>query len=383
MKLFHRIEALVVVVALVLCAAGCKSTKKQTPSPYTGLMSGRGNVPPAYANVAPIPRNSNALPSAPASFNEIGGDNAFVVPGPSEATPAEADAPIVEDNALIGGEVAVAAEPAAEPAAPASTGMRKLPPVPETPAVAAGEVYVVKNGDSLSKIAAAYGVKTADIMALNPSITSADKIVVGQKITMPAGASAKAVTTSSKSSGKAAATAAPKKSNIAKESIPADGKYTVRSGDSLWIIARRFNLTSDEIRTWNNLSSDKLQVGQELMLKSAAVATPATAPAVAPAPVAAPVEAAPVASVDGATGDLAGAAVSAPVVDGAVTEPVVTEVSPQANAYPVAVMEGDTLDSMASFYDTTRETILKLNPQIQSDADLRPGMQVLIKANEQ
>jgi len=45
--------------------------------------------------------------------------------------------------------------------------------------------YLVKSGDSLSKIARKYGTSVSDIMAINPSIKKANLISVGQKILIP------------------------------------------------------------------------------------------------------------------------------------------------------------------------------------------------------
>ena len=40
--------------------------------------------------------------------------------------------------------------------------------------------------------------------------------------------------------------------------------YTVQAGDSLWRIATRFNISTDEIKALNNLSSNALSLGQQL-----------------------------------------------------------------------------------------------------------------------
>src|SRR5437867_3528806 len=53
--------------------------------------------------------------------------------------------------------------------------------------------------------------------------------------------------------------------------------YTVKSGDSLWKIARQQNVSVAAIKQANNLSGDSLKIGQKLHLPTAvAGATPAT-----------------------------------------------------------------------------------------------------------
>ena len=42
--------------------------------------------------------------------------------------------------------------------------------------------------------------------------------------------------------------------------------YTVQSGDTLYSIARRFNTTVDEIKRLNNLTSNTLSIGQQLLI---------------------------------------------------------------------------------------------------------------------
>ena len=46
--------------------------------------------------------------------------------------------------------------------------------------------------------------------------------------------------------------------------------YTVQNGDSLWSIAKRFNVGVDEIKSANNLTSNLISVGQKLVIPGAA-----------------------------------------------------------------------------------------------------------------
>ncbi len=96
--------------------------------------------------------------------------------------------------------------------------------------------YTVKSGDSLWSIANQFGVTVAALKDAN-SLTS-NLLSIGQVLLIPSS------------------------NNI----TPVN--YTVKSGDSLWSIANRFNTTVDAIKSLNNLTTNLLSVGQILKIPS-------------------------------------------------------------------------------------------------------------------
>lgn len=128
--------------------------------------------------------------------------------------------------------------------------------------------YKVVSGDSLYIIAKRFNVTVSAIKTLN-SLTT-ETIYLNQVLKIPAAAVSTPVPE-------------PTPTNVA-----AASSYTVASGDSLWIIANKFKITIDNIKSLNNLTSDMLYVGQVLKLPSTAVEptvqTPTPAPDPAPTP---------------------------------------------------------------------------------------------------
>ena len=107
------------------------------------------------------------------------------------------------------------------------------------PSVPGGNTYTVKSGDSLWSIANKYNTTVNELKSLN-GLTS-DSLQVGQVLTVPGSSEGGAIS-----------------SNI----------YTVKSGDSLWSIANKYNTTVNELKSLNNLTSNTLQIGQVLTLPS-------------------------------------------------------------------------------------------------------------------
>lgn len=115
-----------------------------------------------------------------------------------------------------------------------------IPPSPDTGVIE----YVVRSGDTLWLLAQRYNTTVDAIKNLN-GLTS-NNLYIGQVLKIPtAGASGGSYF-----------------------------EYVVRSGDTLWLLAQRYNTTVDAIKNLNGLSSNDLSIGQILKIPSAG-ATPA------------------------------------------------------------------------------------------------------------
>ena len=196
----------------------------------------------------------------------------FIFEGCSRTT--KAPTPDMAENETPADQAAANA-----PAMPAeSTVQNNL--VPATPATApvpastqsAARTYVVRKGDSLWKIAKSQGVSIGDLARAN-GLTKTSALKVGHKLQVPSTAKAETATTATASVIPTAAEA------VEPASAPAsDGQmYTVKSGDSLWKIARQQNVSVAGLKQANNLTGDSLKIGQKLHVPTAtASATPST-----------------------------------------------------------------------------------------------------------
>ena len=106
--------------------------------------------------------------------------------------------------------------------------------------------YTVKLGDALSRIANKNDVRLRDLMRWNKLDDTL--IQPGQKLVLwklqPRRAAPAVVVDGSKS-------------------------YTVQPGDTLWDLARRFNISVDDLQLWNGLSDTMIKPGQQLAIAAA------------------------------------------------------------------------------------------------------------------
>ena len=94
--------------------------------------------------------------------------------------------------------------------------------------------YTVRSGDTLWLLANRYGTTVDAIKRLN-GLTS-DNLSIGQVLRIPVSQTQQYIT------------------------------YTVRSGDTLWLLANRYGTTVDAIKRLNGLTSDNLSIGQVLRI---------------------------------------------------------------------------------------------------------------------
>lgn len=139
-----------------------------------------------------------------------------------------------------------------------------------TTPVSTVKYHTVVSGDSLSKIASLYKVTVSEVQKWN-NLTST-LIFPGQKfvVSKPNATTTAPVTTPSTSKP---VTTTPTNSSGLTE-------YKVKSGDSLSRIGTVYGLTVQELKTLNGLSSDRIYVGQKLVVskQSSTTAAPPTVP---------------------------------------------------------------------------------------------------------
>ena len=109
-----------------------------------------------------------------------------------------------------------------------------VPQEPETPYL----IYTIQRGDSLWKISQKYGIPVNDIIAFN-NLSSAN-LQIGDELRIP-------ITSQ-------------------EDNTSNQFSYTVKKGDTLWSIAKQFNVPVDSIKATNNLASNLLTLGQTLII---------------------------------------------------------------------------------------------------------------------
>ena len=95
--------------------------------------------------------------------------------------------------------------------------------------------YTVKSGDSLWSISRKFGVSVDELKKVNN--LSSNLLSIGQNLIIPG-----------------------KKNNTS------SNEYVVKKGDTLYGIANKYNVSVDNLKSYNNLSTDSLSIGQTIKI---------------------------------------------------------------------------------------------------------------------
>ncbi|HCM29387.1 MAG TPA: hypothetical protein DHW83_01020, partial [Bacteroidales bacterium] len=110
---------------------------------------------------------------------------------------------------------------------------------------ATNNYHIVQSGESIWSIAKKYNVSEQNIMKWNNLRN--DKIYPGQKLIIYQNQ---------------------QNTSISKSTFAKANKitYIVKNGDSIWSIAKKYNVSEQNIMKWNNLKNDKIYPGQKLVI---------------------------------------------------------------------------------------------------------------------
>ncbi len=112
------------------------------------------------------------------------------------------------------------------------------------PVASTGDTYTVRSGDTLGTIAEAHGIGLSTLRRLNGMGSRTTRIYPGQRLLV----------------GEAAET-------VEVADLSESTAYRIRRGDTLTTIARRFGVSVEELRRWNQIDSDRIVVGQSITIR--------------------------------------------------------------------------------------------------------------------
>jgi len=197
------------------------------------------------------------------------------------------------------------------PVADVSEFTLTLEKLPKIAPIKIGGEYQVKAGDTLGGISKRFGTSIASIQAANG--LKGSNLRIGQRLQIPGMETI------------ASEYAAQAEKEIAARNPQKTGTYyNVKSGDSLWTIARKHNTNVNNILKWNQLSANaKLKPGQRLL----------------------------------------------------VANNVITRGSDNKITYQI--QHGDTLSKIASRFDVTKKDLLNWN-KVKDESYIHPGQELTI-----
>jgi LysM repeat protein len=334
----RALAPLCVAIVAIALSTGCQSWNELTQGREVVLLDTRGMVPTPYTDTgSAAPATDMGAPTVPADS---------VIP----IEPIQVDVVPMDDSPGIEPLTPVVPEVSQEPQTPEIT----LPETVSTEPI----TYTVKKGDSLWKIGRMYGVTHQELAAYN-DMELTDILVVGKTLRIPPGGKfnpEKATTTTPKNTSPSPAPSV--EDDSATTPLKADGKYTVKKGDSLWKIARRFDIKVNDLKRLNNLKSETIFEGQVLVVPKASST---------------------VSSADDVLTTLVEDEAGGTSVETTATENATENVEPTAfTILEHTVLGNESLSEIAGMYGTTVEKIRSANPELADGGELKPEMEIKI-----
>jgi len=170
-------------------------------------------------------------------------------------------------------------------------------------------IHYVRSGENLGLIAQRYRTSVSRLKAWNGLRNS--RIYPGQKLIVYSPGNAP-------------------RSSVRSRTKSTTGYHQVRSGENLGLIAKKYGITVSQLKAWNNISKNLIRPGQRLRVKAAEQKTQSTS------------------------------------------------ISPDGKIIYHTVRSGDTLWDIAKEYNSTIDSIRKLN-QMGSSSRLKPGQKLKIQ----
>lgn len=121
------------------------------------------------------------------------------------------------------------------------------------------QAYQAKKGETAELIAERSGISVRRLKQVN-DLEPDEAIIPGQFLLVPRNGTINGASISLMSNK-------PVKSRIPVRMPSGSFAYEVRNGDALSHIAKRYGVTVGQIKSWNGMSTDRLSIGQKLMLK--------------------------------------------------------------------------------------------------------------------
>lgn len=128
------------------------------------------------------------------------------------------------------------------------------------------QYHTVKPGETLSSVAKKNKTTVAKLKKKNGlrnnNIRVGQRLKVGEEQVMLTGEAPK-----KKEEATTIETEVPKQNVVAKNNVTSPATHTVKNGESLFRIAKEYDITVEQLKGWNQLESNSIKTGQQLIVK--------------------------------------------------------------------------------------------------------------------